>query len=95
MAVKVKKDGRTILTGRDYTAHKMKVWEAQGRRCAGPCGCYLPFQYAELDHAAGRGMGGSKRDDLAEGNTVKCSNCHRLRHYQERDLAAASVLQRD
>lgn len=89
MAVKTFRDGRVKLTGADYTAHKRKVWEAQGRCCAGLCGQHLPFKYAEFDHAAGRGMGGSKRDDLAEGNTVKCSNCHRLRHYHERDLAAA------
>ena len=89
MAIKRYRDGRTKLTGKDYTEHKRKVWEAQGRYCAGPCGCYLPFQFAEFDHAApSRGMGGSKRDDLAEGNSVKCRDCHRLRHYQERDLAA-------
>lgn len=85
--IKEYRDGRTKLTAADYLAHKRKVWESQ-ERCCSTCGCYLPFQYAEFDHAApSRGMGGSKRDDLDPKNTVKCSNCHRLRHYQERDLA--------
>lgn len=89
MAIKVYRDGRTVLTGRDYTEHKRKVWSAQGGVCAGPCGQYLPFQFAELDHAKpSRGMGGGKRDDKDPLNTVKCTPCHRLRHYRERDLAA-------
>lgn len=89
MAIKVSKDGtRTILTGADYTAHKMKVWESQGRMCA-TCGLYVPFQKSELDHYAGRGIGGGKRNDTDERNTVKHRWCHYLHHYQERDLAAA------
>jgi len=91
MGVKVYRDGRTKLSGRDYTAHKYKVWLKQDKHCAGPCGRFLPFNYAVFDHYAGRGMNGSKRNDLDEKNTVKCENCHNLRHYQERDLAAVKA----
>lgn len=87
MAIKTYRDGRVKLTGQDYTAHKMKVWESQGRMCAS-CGLYVSFSQAEFDHHAGRGMGGGKRNDTDERNTVKHRWCHSLRHYQERDLAA-------
>ena len=85
--IKVKKDGRTILSGKHYTDHKLKVWEGQGRCCA-TCGFYVRFSEAQFDHKKGRGMGGSKRDDLDSENKVRHAYCHGLRHYRERDLAA-------
>lgn len=87
MAIKVKKDGRTMLTGRDYTNHKTDVWLKQGRCCA-TCGLYVCFSDAHFDHEKGRGMGGSKRDDLDPENKVRHSWCHGMRHYRERDLAS-------
>lgn len=87
MGRKVYRDGRVKLTGADYTAHKMKVWEAQNKRCA-DCGLYLPWSQAEFHHADGRGMSGSKRNDEDEKNTVIHGWCHALEHYRNRDLAA-------
>ena len=55
MATKIKKDGRTILTGRDYTKHKLEIWESQGRCCAS-CGLYLSFSDAHFDHQKGEGL---------------------------------------
>lgn len=87
MAVKRRKDGRVILTGKDYTEHKRRVWLSQDKLCA-TCGFYVQFSDSEFDHHAGRGLGGSRRDDMDERNTVRHSFCHALRHYKERDLYA-------
>jgi len=87
MAIKVYRDGRTKLTGQEYTRHKREVWMKQGRMCAS-CGMYAAFAQTEFDHEKGRGMGGSKRDDLDPENTVRHRWCHAVRHFRERDLAA-------
>ena len=87
---RVLKDGRTILSGTDYTRHKFKVWEQQEQRCAS-CGHYLPFTEAVFDHAKGRGLGGGKRDDLDPDNKIRHSWCHAVKHYRERDLAAVGA----
>lgn len=85
MAIKIYRDGRTKLTGRDYIAHKIKVWERQDKRCAGPCGQYLPLNFAQFDHFAGRGSGGGKRDDLDPRNSVMCYDCHVLAGKRDTD----------
>lgn len=87
MAVKRYRDGRVKLTGKDYTARKREVWEQQGRCCA-TCGLYVALRDNHFDHERGRGMGGSKRDDLDPDNAIRHGWCHIVKHYRSRDLAA-------
>ena len=82
--IKTFRGGRTVLSGKDYTDHKRKVWEAQGKRCA-DCGLFISFQYTEFHHAAGRGMSGSKRSDLDPLNRVLCggpAGCHEAARFE-------------
>ncbi len=84
MAVKIKKDGRTILSGKNYTDHKIEVWESQERKCS-DCGRYLSFDSAEFHHYASRGMGGCFRDDLDHRNRVLCGGpmgCHEKARFE-------------
>jgi hypothetical protein len=75
MSKLITKDGRTILSGKDYSAHKKFVWTKQGGRCAK---CKRPEDWREMEfhHSAGRGLGGAKRDDLDGRNTVQHHQCH-------------------
>ncbi len=79
MAIKVSKDGLTTkLTGKDLAEHKRKVWESQGRACAG-CGMLAPMKQLEFHHFAGRGMNGSKTNDTDPRNSFVCGGplgCH-------------------
>lgn len=94
MAIKVYRGGRTKLTGKDYTEHKRAVWLKQEKLCA-TCGFYVQFSDSEFDHDRGRGMSGSKRDDLDPNNAVRHSWCHSVKHYRERDLYGYSTIRRD
>lgn len=84
----VTKDGRTILRGREYTAFRHEMWESQARLCA-RCQSYTRIDsLPEMDfsfhvhHKAGRGMGGSKRDDTFLACEGLCGKCHRKEHNQ-------------
>lgn len=82
--VKVFRDGRTVYSGKDYTAFKKAKWEAQGKCCA-DCGMYLPFEYAEFHHYGTRGMAGWKRNDLEPRNRILCSGptgCHEKARFE-------------
>ena len=76
MAVKIKKDGRRILTGKDYTEFKRRVLESQGGKCA-QCAGDLAEWAAELHHKHGRGLGGGFRNDEFGECEVLCHWCHR------------------
>jgi len=69
------KDGRTILTGVHYTQFREKVWNLQGFQCK-DCRKLLRFHEMDLHHIDGRGMGGSKRDDVLGKVEGLCRPCH-------------------
>ena len=88
--LKITKDGRTILTGRDYTAFRYKLWKSQRGNCK-ECGrvtsitADLESDWSfHVDHKAGRGMGGSRRDDTFEACQGLCGLHHREKHNQGR-----------
>ena len=90
MAVKVKKDGRVVRTGKDYTAFRYELYMAQERRCA-DCGAltgllldpYLAYSF-HVHHINGRGMGGGKRSDTFLACKGLCGRCHRGKHETQR-----------
>lgn len=73
---KVFRDGREVCSdtkaGRDeYDRRKRVMWERQKRRCclegkAPGCPGRLRWEESSFEHEAGRGSGGSKRDDRIE-----------------------------
>jgi hypothetical protein len=84
MGIKLTKEGRTILSGRDYTEHKRGVYERQGGKCA-DCGFGFPYNRMEFHHFGGRGLGGSKRDDLSPLNRMLCGGpqgCHEKARFE-------------
>jgi hypothetical protein len=88
MAIELTKDGRTIRKGSDYTKFRRSLWKLQDGACA-RCG-RLSYLTADLDddwsfhvhHIGGRGLGGSKRDDVAGKCIGLCGACHRREHGQ-------------
>lgn len=88
MSVKITKDGRTIRDGADYHKFRMAKFDQQeGRciRCTVYCDASLPPDAAfsfHVHHLGGRGMGGSKRDDVAAKTEGLCGACHRSEHNQ-------------
>jgi len=87
MTIVLKKDGRTILTGKHYTKLRESVWLSFAGRCVNcmryvnlmPCGTDADMH---LHHKNGRGMGGSKRNDVIEECEALCAACHRKEHNQ-------------
>src|ERR1039457_648509 len=87
MSRKITKDGRTILSGKDYTAFRQAIYVAQNSLC-GYCRrttsltvdieCDWSFQ---VDHT--RGRGGGRRDDTYEACSGVCGGCHRRKHNQQ------------
>lgn len=75
--IKVTKDGRTILTGQDYSNLREIVYFHQNSRCK-KCKKHLFFNQAELDHIKGRGAG--KRDDVPSKTQILCHPCHVAKH---------------
>jgi len=88
------KDGRTILTGKDYGLFRMELCRSQGGRCItchGPADYMLPLEsdYSfHVAHRGSRGMGRAIQDDVVglkrgqvEGG--KCGKCHRIEHGQQ------------
>jgi hypothetical protein len=94
MTVEIKKDGRTILKGQDYTDFRKDLYDSQQGQCI-KCGkqtsLVVPLEWGNSFHAAhrgSRGMGSAIRDDVVgpkrgqvEGG--KCGSCHRNEHNQE------------
>lgn len=92
--IKITKDGRTIRTGRHYTDFRVSVWEHQfgvcyrcPRRTDLGIDIFCDNSF-HVHHVNGRGIGGSKRDDVIErdGHVVcegLCGICHRKEHNQQ------------
>ena len=76
---RVMPDGRVLYSEKQYKATLRYMTARQEGRCA-ICGRIMGFP--TFDHAAGRGMGGSKRDDrpdLDDGsprNAAVCLSCN-------------------
>jgi hypothetical protein len=94
MPIKLTKDGRTILTGREYSEFRRDLFYRQ-RGCCIECGRVTIFN-ADIDsdfafhvaHRGSRGMGGGIRDDVVgeKRGQVKggmCGKCHRESHHQQ------------
>jgi hypothetical protein len=86
MAIKIQKDGRRILTGRDYTEFRSDMWMRQaglcndcGRRTSLLADVDLDFSF-HVHHKNGRGMGGGRRDDTFASCVGLCRVCHEKRH---------------
>lgn len=87
MTVTVKKDGRTILTGKHYTKLREQVFLRDKGRCTScdrhvglmPCGADSDMH---LHHKHGRGIGGGRRDDVLSECEALCAACHRKEHNQ-------------
>lgn len=84
MAIRITKDGRTILTGLDYTIFRQQIYFIQGGKCL-TCGrwCSLDGEmhwpnYFMVHHKDGRG--GGKRDDIHSAVEGVCSQCHSKTH---------------
>jgi hypothetical protein len=86
----VKKSGRIELRGEEMKALREKVGYAANERCQN-CGNYAPVYESEwpgspageMDHIHGRGLGGSKRNDVPEEMQWLCGGifgCHARRH---------------
>lgn len=88
MPLKFKKDGRIILTGKEYTAFRRQVYADQNMRCR-KCGGVTSVtadpisDYSfHVHHIGGRGLGGGKRNDVLEAVEGLCGACHRRQHGQ-------------
>ena len=88
MSIRKTKDGRTIRTGKDYTQFRRSIWELQDGRCArtgsmtsltAPLECAYSFH---VHHIGGRGLGGSKRDDIPSKVEGLSGTEHRKEHNQ-------------
>ena len=76
---RVTKDGRLILTGRDWTEQKRRRWKLDNESCVG-CGNEMPFENTDCHHKRSRGMNGCYRDDNIDNLETKCGEvwgCHR------------------
>lgn len=63
---------RAVLDREAYQELKRRLYVKQNGRCA-DCGRAKPLS---LHHAAGRGIGGWRRDDEDPRNRLLCSDCH-------------------
>ena len=91
--IEIRKDGRTIRTGNDYTEFRKQIFDAQRGRCF-ECGAWTnleaPIEFAgsfHIHHRGSRGMGSSFRDDVIgpkKGQVVGgfCRVCHGRIHGQ-------------
>ena len=97
MAIKITKDGRTILTPPHYGFFRMEVARSQNHACmtcGGSVNYMLPLEddrSFHLAHRSTRGMGSAFRDDVigpkkgqVEGG--KCGKCHRIEHGQQSEV---------
>ncbi len=67
-----KKNSRVVLGPAEYQELKRRLYVQQKGRCA-YCG---RVKSLHLHHAAGRGLGGWRRDDLDPRNVLSCMDCH-------------------
>jgi hypothetical protein len=89
--IEIKRDGRVIRTGRDYSEFRKSIFENQNGCCA-DCGIACEF-VADPDwhcsfhvhHKHGRGLGGSRRTDTLEECVGWCGACHHSHHEEERN----------
>jgi hypothetical protein len=88
MPIVEKKDGRIIRTGSSYTQFRLKLYCYQSGQCA-KCewatsldADIMSDHAFHCHHKAGRGLGGSKRDDTFEACEGLCGRCHRKEHHQ-------------
>lgn len=72
MSKLILKDGRVILSGKDYTALKELKRQLQGNRCAE---CDKPNP-TDLHHKRSRGLGGGFRTDTNASTVLLCHSCH-------------------
>jgi hypothetical protein len=88
LAIIIKKDGRTVRTGKDYTIFRVGLWMMQYGRCK-KCNRLTNLEVDiesdwsfHVHHVGGRGMGSSKRDDTTEDEKCIgwCGRCHRREH---------------
>lgn len=72
---------RIIRTGADYHEFRHDIWYAQEGRCD-QCKRYVIFDdyFFQVHHIGGRGMGGSKRNDVPSAVRGLCLDCHRKEH---------------
>jgi ribosomal protein S27AE len=98
MSITYTKDGRTIRTKRSYTEFRHRVYESQHGMCHS-CGrnTFLALDILDdrsfhVHHKNGRGLGGSKRDDILEAVLGLCGRCHREEH-NERNHPTATHTQ--
>lgn len=78
---KITHDGRTILTNNDYRRFRTRIYDRCGGACE-LCTAGIRFEDMEVHHKNGRGMGGSKRNDVPEAVLGICIPCHRRKHAQ-------------
>jgi len=87
MPIRTTKDGRQILTGKDYTELRIRVYTRDRGRCI-VCGVRTRIEQGGYDndmhlcHVIPRRMGGGSRDDTMENTVTKCAACHRTEHNQ-------------
>jgi 5-methylcytosine-specific restriction endonuclease McrA len=87
MPVTKTKDGRTLLTGKDYTELRLHVYIRDKGFCQ-RCGIRVRYEQQGFDddyhlaHVIPRRMGGGSRDDTMENTHVLCAKCHRKEHNQ-------------
>src|SRR5882724_12014040 len=81
LSITVKKDGRTILSGQDYSNLRMRAFDNYSGHCA-RCHSWIWFASFHLHHKRGRGLGGGKRNDILSEVEPLCSACHRKEHNQ-------------
>jgi 5-methylcytosine-specific restriction endonuclease McrA len=81
------KDGRTVLTGKDYTELREAVFFRDRGRCI-VCHQRVSLKLSGSDwdmhlcHITPRRMGGGSRDDTKENTVTKCKKCHMKEHNQ-------------
>ena len=91
MAEQITKDGRRILTGRQYSAFRHSLFKMQNGQCAS-CGRATDLKVQntadysfQVHHVKGRG--GKRNDDVhtahKPGCVGWCGKCHRMHHGQQ------------
>lgn len=85
-ATKIMRDGRVILSPKDYQKRREEIWEAQSGECA-DCREAVNLTGMHLHHVRSRGMAGGKRDDRRENLKGLCCSCHFFLHVYVHGMA--------